>query len=751
MSQSPTGPRSPQGAQPAGGPVRPAGPVATTAAVSAAVLDPIRLLRMYWHWLAVAVLIGGILGVGSYLVLSRVAPKYRAKVTFMVSPPSSAERFFVQGETGNRDEIERFIATEAGRMLSDNVLQQVVEDPDFQQLKWAQDYMEGGVIDAPTALQDLREIVSAGAIPLTNFFELRCVASTPEDAAEIARIISRTYIESRGQLQRTQIAGEQKRLRDQITLLQDGLRVSRSRIDTLLSDGSLTSLRESDTEHAIEIRQLQSQLGVLRQQRALTEQNLQSQMRDFQDSAGEVYPQAVVAEAERDPIAMQLKAEVVSLEADLSSMRERLGPNHSNVILIESRIRNRQERRNQIIAERQKELFASLIEGMRTEIASYTRAEQDINDRLEAAIARQQSVTQIIKNVEEATRERDQLLVRLDNLNIQSDEMRLIAERGIRVNIDTPARRPEGRAFPQLIIFLPVGVLLATGLTGGLIVLKELREQRIRTPQDVSLIPRTKLLGALPDLSLDPTGSSDFAKSCLQQPDGAIAETMRQIRATILKRLEQGGHKSLLLASAAPRSGGSSVAANLAVSLARVDKRVLLIDANMRKPSLNQTFGLAAGAGLAELLRHAVGSVSDVATPTHEPNLSLVQAGLQRSGVFDRLNTSDMTRILEEAEASYDIVILDAPPAVVSTDAIAIAQHAGATILVVRAFAETRGMLARLRNQFADVNAEFLGVILNAVPPSAGGYMKRNIQQTFEYSKGVVNQGKQGKNGGKAA
>jgi succinoglycan biosynthesis transport protein ExoP len=752
MSQSPMGPRSPQGAPPAGGPARPSGPVATPAAVNAAVLDPVRLLRMYWHWLAVAVLVGALLGLASYMVLSRTMPRYRAKVTFMVSPPSSADNFLVQGETGNRDEIERFIATEAGRMLSDNVLQLVVEDPYFQQLKWAQPYMRGSAIDVPVAMEELRKILSAGAIPLTNFFELRCVAPTPDDAAEIARLVADTYINSRAQLQNTRIRAERSRVQTQIQSLSSQLENSIKTINDMLGNNNITSLRETDTEYAIEIRQLQSQLNALRQQKTIIAQNLQSLQAEHEASGGQVYPQAVIAESERDPIAMQLKAEVVSLEADLNSMLERLGRNHSNVVLIESRIRSRQDRYNQIVAQRQKELYATLIDSRKNEIAALDKAEADIVTRLEAAVSKQKDITQIIKRVEDATRDRDMLMARLDNMRIQDDDLQLIADRGIRVTIDTRARRPEGRAFPRLIIFLPLGVLLASGLACGLVVFKELREQRIRTPQDVGLIPRTKLLGALPDLSLDPAGASDFARACLQHPDGTIAESMRQIRATILKRLELNDQKSLLLASAAPSSGGSSVASNLGVSLARVDKRVLLIDANLRKPSLHQIFGQPAGPGLAELLRNEAGGLTDLAKATSEQNLWLLPAGLQRSGVFDRLNTADMRALVEQAEREYDIVLIDAPPAVVSTDALAIAQHVGSSVLVVRAFAETRGMLARLRNQFADVHAEFLGVILNAVPPSAGGYMKRNMQQTFEYSKGVVDSSRgKGKGGGKAA
>ncbi|MGP1345221.1 MAG: polysaccharide biosynthesis tyrosine autokinase [Phycisphaerales bacterium] len=727
---------------------RPGAPVATQAAVSAAVLDPIRLLRMYWHWLAVAFVIGAAIGFAVYTVLGRVAPLYRSTATFQVQPPYDAENPALQGEAGNRDEIDRFMRTEIQKFQSPQILIPVVEDPAFQQLSYARQFMAGGAIDIIEARVALSEAVSASLVPDTNYFRFSVSAPTATDAAEIARLITESYMTRTNAGQRTNILSEQGNLRDQMDTIREEMNILDREINTLLSDKKLTSLRETDTEFAIEVRQLQTMLGAMRQQRSLLTDQLASYQEQFESSQGRVYPPAVIMEAESDPIARGLESEIVSLKADLDSARERLGPNHQTVIFLESRIRSREQSRKQILDERQAAIYQSTVEGLSNQLSALNASENDTVERLAAATAKLQDITQVIKEVEGLTRERTQLGERLNTLQIQNDSVQLLQARGIRVRLEIAPRLPEGRAFPQLRIFLPLGVILACGIAGGLVVLKEIREKRIRTPQDVSLIPRTRLLGVLPDIALDPKAPDSFDKACLMRPDGSIAETMRQVRTTLLKKLETAGHRSLLIAPAAPGSGASSVAANLAVSLARVDKRVLLIDANLRKPSLHTTFTVAEGPGVAEILRDPSRTLAESVIQTSEPNLSILTAGTDRRGVFDRLNTDDMNRIIREAEAAYDLVIIDAPPAVVSTDAMAIAQHAASTLLVVRAYAETRGLLARLRNQFADVPAEFLGVILNAVPTAAGGYMKRNIQQTIEYSKSVM--GDHGKKSGAA-
>jgi Mrp family chromosome partitioning ATPase len=116
--------------------------------------------------------------------------------------------------------------------------------------------------------------------------------------------------------------------------------------------------------------------------------------------------------------------------------------------------------------------------------------------------------------------------------------------------------------------------------------------------------------------------------------------------------------------------------------------------------------------------------------------------------VFERFTGSSVAGIFRDLKQRYDLVLIDSTPGVVAGDAIAIAHHCDAVVLVVRALCEKRGLVARLRNQLGDTGAEFLGVVVNAVKPSAGGYFKRNFQVTHEYGREAeAPKEKNGKNG----
>ncbi len=191
----------------------------------------------------------------------------------------------------------------------------------------------------------------------------------------------------------------------------------------------------------------------------------------------------------------------------------------------------------------------------------------------------------------------------------------------------------------------------------------------------------------------------------------------------------------VLIVGGLPGAGATATITNLAVSIAGTDTNILVIDANLRRPRLHALLGAGEHPGLSEVLR-AESSLEDAVVRTKVANLSLLPAGRRDAHIYERFVTPAMHAIFEQARREYDIVLVDAPPAVVSSDVIALAAHADATVLVVKALSEKRGLVARLRNQLSDCRAEFLGVVVNGVKASAGGYFRRNFQVTHEYGRG---------------
>ena len=127
-------------------------------------------------------------------------------------------------------------------------------------------------------------------------------------------------------------------------------------------------------------------------------------------------------------------------------------------------------------------------------------------------------------------------------------------------------------------------------------------------------------------------------------------------------------------------------------------------------------------------------SVQDAAVATQTESLSLLPVGSNANRVVEQLAGHHFAEVLTEIMAEYDLIIIDVPPAIISGDGISIANRCDASMLVVRAYAEKRGLVARIRSQLTDSKAEFLGVVVNGVKASAGGYLRGNIRASQSYA-----------------
>ena len=236
----------------------------------------------------------------------------------------------------------------------------------------------------------------------------------------------------------------------------------------------------------------------------------------------------------------------------------------------------------------------------------------------------------------------------------------------------------------------------------------------------------------VPDAAEDPAAPSSVETAFRDRERGVMAESFRQVRTNVLRRMQQMGHKSLLVVAGLPGSGATSTVTNLAYACASADRRVLVIDANLRRPGLHKIFGLPDSPGLADVLAGAR-SLEDAVQRSADQRVDVLPAGSREARVYERLSTDAMAALLRQAGEKYDLILIDVAPMVVSGDGLGIAQRCDASMLVIRALSEKRGMVARLRSELADSKAELLGVLVNGVKSSAGGYLKGNIRATHEY------------------
>ncbi len=719
--------------RPSGGPARP--PAAASGFNTT--IDPKKLALQYWPWLVAALIVGIALGVGTHLTLRRVAPVYQGQVWFEFGAAITRD---VQTETtlggGGAAEMERFIGTQMQRLTSDDLLRRAVMEPSVRDTEWRRQFIgPTGEMDVIEAALELREKVTVRMVPDTNFVQMRVAMRRPGDAARIANAIKDVYESDLRQQRSRMEADTLEALTQRLRTAQEERRLIEERRQRLFEEADVETLNEQQTTYAQQIKQLLPVMVGTQNQLSLLTDRLDHFEEQLSAPAGATYPEEVTSAVEQDPRVQQIQQRLSDLRLSRRAALEQFGENHRELKRIDRFIEAAKIRLAEEKESLKEQMFEQQMALLRNRIRASEVTEAETQEELEEARNRLKDVNRLRQTLNTLERDSNLLATEIQDVQNKIAEQQSINQRraSTRLTSVQAADIPTRLSFPRLIIIVPLVTFLCLALTGGLILLRELLEQRVRGPSDIAMIPRTRVLGVLPDLDEDPSRPEHAETATRDAPTGVIAECVRQLRTDVVKRLGDG--KTLLVVGGMPGSGGSTVLLNLAFSLAAAERRVLLIDANMRRPKLHEILGVDAGPGVVEALRNER-SLDEVAHGVPgEPNLTLVPVGEdpRSEAARERLLSSTVDRLLREGGEQFDIVLIDAPPAIVSSDAVNLASKCDGTLLVVRAFGEKRGLVQRLRNQFEGVGAQLMGVVINGVRGTSGGYFRSNFRATHAY------------------
>jgi len=208
----------------------------------------------------------------------------------------------------------------------------------------------------------------------------------------------------------------------------------------------------------------------------------------------------------------------------------------------------------------------------------------------------------------------------------------------------------------------------------------------------------------------------------LSRPQSQMSESYRALRTSLLLTSLGAPPKTILITSALPQEGKTTTSINTATVLAQKGTRVLLIDADLRRPSIHKTLGMGPRVGLSNVLTG--GSTLQQATvrSTALPNLFILPAGTPPPNPAELLASAQMVDLVAQLRDQYDHIIVDTPPTLSVTDAVVLSTRADAVVLVIRSGQTTKPALRRSRDILAQVNARVAGVLLNAVDLDSPDY-----------------------------
>lgn len=278
------------------------------------------------------------------------------------------------------------------------------------------------------------------------------------------------------------------------------------------------------------------------------------------------------------------------------------------------------------------------------------------------------------------------------------------------ISVVDAAQSPSKKFKPNLLSNLIFGSLLGLLLGVAAAFLREFLDDTVHDVNKLERITHLPVLGVIPSdktLANDPVSRANFKRS-----HQAVAEAFRTLRTTLSFQPNMQGHTILLITSSAANVGKSTVAANLAGTYARAGQKVLLIDADMRNPSLNKLVGIDIASGLADYLAGKIESKGLVLN-TDLPQLYFIPAGQQPEDPAELLNSTRMHHLLQSANREFDQIIIDSPPLAGLADSLVIAAQATATLLVVKAESTRIGSITTALKRLHQAKAPVIGLLLN--------------------------------------
>lgn len=305
------------------------------------------------------------------------------------------------------------------------------------------------------------------------------------------------------------------------------------------------------------------------------------------------------------------------------------------------------------------------------------------------------------------------------NLLASYEEVRLARMRTtpslVQVEIAVPASSP---IRPKPLNNAGIGGIIGLLAALSVVIVVEYLDDTIKTPADVEKMFGLPVIGYVAEMDLE-KDAGEFVYTH-ENPRSPVAEAFRNLRTNIDFTAHDGVLRTILVTSVNPSEGKTTTAVNLAMTFAHSGKRVVIIDADMRRPKIHKYFGFHNRIGLSDIFLKQR-SLQEVARPWKDTTLQVITSGSLPPNPSELLTSDLMVKILEEASANYDMVILDSPPFLV-TDASVLAARADGMIMVVHPGHTHGDAVKAMLEQLSRVGARIMGVVFNRIPRSRSYY-----------------------------
>jgi capsular exopolysaccharide synthesis family protein len=558
--------------------------------------------------------------------------------------------------------------------------------------------------------------LSVQIIRNSRLIQVSYTDSDPRLATEIVNALVRTFTEENFKTKYEAVTQTSDWLSTELADLQMKVQTSEEKLVRYQKDHSILGVDEKQNIVTSKLDELNKELTAAQTDRIQKESNYKL--------AVEGDP-AAVAKSSREGVSSmleKLREKESDLNTQLAQLTTQFGSGYPKVAelsnqlklvreeLAAEEVRVQQQVRDEYLAALQRENLLT---------TAFNQQKQEANQLNESAIE-----YSVLKRDADANRQLYQdLLQRLKEAGVSA------GLRSSNIRVVDVARTPTSPIKPNVPRNIEFGIILGLACGIGLSFVLESLDTSIRTIEEIKSISTLPALGTIPlqfantallrkrlkPISV-PDDESDLpALVTYARPRSEAAEAYRSLRTSILLSSFGAPPKVILVTSALPQEGKTTISANSALVLAQRGGRVLLIDADLRRPGINKLFGFHARGGLSTLLS-GVDKVEDVMVPSAEvPNLWIIPAGPVPPQPAELLGSTVMKEHLARWRNDFDHIIIDSPPCLTVTDSVVLSPEVDRLILVVRAKKTTKLALRQACELLLQVNARVMGIVLNAL------------------------------------
>ncbi len=657
--------------------------------------DYLMFARRHWMTIALCSLLGW--GAAAWWV-STIPNSYQTHTRVLIDRYGGEPIGF--GETAPlaaaRRDVE-FLATEYQLITSRPVLDQVVHTlnlsgfPPFSRSS-----------DPVTVLDDM---VRVAPVRGTKLADLVVTSTNPTLAMRIANTVAEVYVRLNLERRQQQATGGAQWLRDEVTRTETQMKQAQEALQRFKEEHQMVSLEDRQNVIVQRLQELSSAATEAKTIRLKAD----AERAEVDRALAAGSPVESLPVVRQNARVLALEQQIAAKESELADRQKVYGEKHPAITQLQAEL--------ELLRQQRHDEASKIVEGARLES--------------ETAQAKARELQQALGEQEQLALELNRLKLGYENLNRQAQlsgdmynslskrlkELEVVQSmQSNNVQIVNDAKLPDHPVAPHRVRIVLQGLFVGVALGVGLAFVRELMTTTIRMRRDLEELVNLPFLGhvvRVPGARSRGRQALFFAK----QPDGLAAESLRAVRTTLEFLLPERPTQRVLITSSLPQEGKTTVSSNLAVSLQELGRRVVIIDADMRRPALYRAFQIPIEPGLSTYLQGQATFEEILQTPADAQGVTVISSGATPARPADLLASPQMVQLLERLGASFQYILVDTPPVLAVADATVLSRVVDSAILIVRANRTTRETLSGTHRVLSQSPLKFLATILNDVRP----------------------------------